>query len=65
MIAPNQNITLFHDYLAQAGSEKEYYCHDAHMNGTVHSNNSGSHLDSKLITRDNVHDDHVNSNCNY
>jgi len=64
----NTNQNLFYDYLNQSGAIQKYYCHDAHTNGTVHSNNSGTHLDSKMIGPDGStthHDDHSNSSSRF
>jgi len=39
-----QDVALFFDYLSQGGEEHKYYCHQAHTDGTVHTNNTDRHI---------------------
>lgn len=38
---------LVNEYMAQSSNVYSYGSHDAHNNGTTHTNSSGSHSDTK------------------
>ncbi len=51
-------------YISQSGSSAYHSDHDAHQNGTTHTNSSGHHADSKQTTGGG-HGDHYDSRVDY
>lgn len=51
-------------YMAQSRSAFGMADHDAHTNGTTHTNSSGSHADSKQLDGSG-HGDYSDSSANY
>lgn len=56
-------MDLINEYMAQSGNTFAYIAYDEHHNGSVHTNSSGSHADTK--GPGGAHGDHVDRGSNY
>lgn len=57
-------MSLIEEYMEQAGECYSFASHDAHTNGSTHTNSSGSHADSSQISGGG-HGDYVDYTANY
>ena len=58
------SMSLIEQYMEQAGECYSFANHYAHINGTTHTNNSGSHADTSQLSGGG-HGDHVDSSDNF
>lgn len=58
-------MNLIEEYMEQAGECYSFANHEAHTNGTTHTNSKGSHADSKQITDGGGHGDYFDTTANY